>query len=114
MINDYLVRWSTANHHNVATQLMHQKTHSFAIQNQASHVIFNSLSPEERAVGVPNPPLINPRHNHNAPWHSYEVWSGNLVWSRAAVRMPVDRNTLASAMVGATQRKDAQKLFLEL
>jgi hypothetical protein len=80
MINDYLVRWSTANHHNVATQLMHQKTHSFAIQNQASHVIFNSLSPEGRAVGVPNPPLINLRHNHNAPWHSYEVWSGNLVW----------------------------------
>jgi len=38
MINDYLVRWSTANHDNVATQLMHYKTNSFAIQNQASHV----------------------------------------------------------------------------
>jgi len=38
MINDYLVRWSTANHDNVATQLMHYKTNSFTIQNQASHV----------------------------------------------------------------------------
>jgi len=37
MINDYLVRWSMANHHNVATQLTHYKTHSFAIQNQARH-----------------------------------------------------------------------------
>src|SRR6266550_7675088 len=112
MINDYLVRWSTANHQKVATQLMQQKT---LLRNSESseHVIFNSLSPEGRAVGVPNPPFINPRHNHNAPWHSYEVWSGKLVWLRAAVRMPVDRNTLASAMVGATQRKDAQTLFRE-
>jgi hypothetical protein len=54
MINDYLVRWSTANHDNVATtQVTHYKSHSFAIQNQASHVIFNSLSPEGRAAGAP-------------------------------------------------------------
>jgi hypothetical protein len=38
MINDYLVKWRTANHDNVATQLTHYKTNSFAIQNQASHV----------------------------------------------------------------------------
>jgi hypothetical protein len=38
MINDYLVQWRTANHDNVATQLTHYKTNSFAIQNQASHV----------------------------------------------------------------------------
>src|SRR4029077_15824279 len=38
MINDYLVQWRTANHDNVATQVTHYKTNSFAIQNQASHV----------------------------------------------------------------------------
>ena len=38
MINDYLIRWRTANHDNVATQPTHDKTNSFAIQNQASHV----------------------------------------------------------------------------
>jgi hypothetical protein len=59
MIKDYLVRWSAANHHNVATQLTHYKTDSFAIQNQASHVTFNSLSPEGRAAGAPNPPLVS-------------------------------------------------------
>jgi hypothetical protein len=32
MINDYLVRWSTANYDNVANQLMCYKTNSFAIQ----------------------------------------------------------------------------------
>jgi hypothetical protein len=53
MINDYLVQWSTANHDNVATQLTHYKTNSFAIQNQASHVTFNSGSPEGRAAGAP-------------------------------------------------------------
>jgi hypothetical protein len=53
MINDYLVRWSTANPNNVTTQLTHYKTNSFAIQNQASHVIFNSGSPEGRAAGAP-------------------------------------------------------------
>jgi hypothetical protein len=42
MINDYLVRSSTANHDNVANQLTHYKTNSFAIQNQASHLSFNS------------------------------------------------------------------------
>jgi hypothetical protein len=40
MINDYVIRWSTANHDNVATQLTHYKTNSFAIQNQASHLTF--------------------------------------------------------------------------
>jgi hypothetical protein len=79
MINDYLVQWSTANHDNVATQLTHYKTNSFAIQNQASHFTFNSESPEGGAAGAPNPPLISPRHNHKAPWHTYGVSAGNLV-----------------------------------
>jgi hypothetical protein len=46
MINDYLVRWSTANHDNVANQLMRYKTDSFAIQNQESHLTFNQLKGE--------------------------------------------------------------------
>jgi hypothetical protein len=37
IINDYLVRSSTANRNNVAPQLTHYETDSFAIQNQASH-----------------------------------------------------------------------------
>jgi len=43
MIDDYLVRWSTANHDNVANQFMCYKTNSFAIQNQASHLALNQL-----------------------------------------------------------------------
>src|SRR4030095_10986811 len=39
MINDYLVRSRTSNPDNVPTKLTHYKTSSFAIQNQASHVI---------------------------------------------------------------------------
>jgi hypothetical protein len=37
MINDYVVRWITANRDNVA-QLMRSEINSFAIQNQASHL----------------------------------------------------------------------------
>jgi len=80
MINDYLIRWSTANHDNVATQLTHYKTHSFAIQNQASHVIFNSLSPEGTAAGAPNPPLISqgtPKKRLGLPMEcAQEIWFG--------------------------------------
>jgi hypothetical protein len=38
MINDYVVQWSTANHDNVANQLMRYEINSVAIQNQASHL----------------------------------------------------------------------------
>jgi hypothetical protein len=50
MINDYVVQWSTANHDNVASQLMRHETNSFAIQSQPSHITFNPMSPgkEER------------------------------------------------------------------
>jgi len=51
MINDYLVRWSTANHDNVANQLMCYKTNSVAIQNQASHLTFNQLKGERDLSG---------------------------------------------------------------
>jgi hypothetical protein len=44
----------TANHDNVASQLTHYKTNSFAIQNQVSHLTFNPMSPEETAPGAPN------------------------------------------------------------
>jgi hypothetical protein len=37
MINDYVVRWITANRDNVV-QLMRSEINSFAIQNQASHL----------------------------------------------------------------------------
>jgi hypothetical protein len=47
----------TANHDNVASQLTHYKTNSFAIQNQVSHLSCNPMSPEGRAAGVPNLPL---------------------------------------------------------
>ena len=36
--------------------------------------------PKEERREFPNPPLICPRHNHDAPWHSCKVWSGNLLW----------------------------------
>jgi hypothetical protein len=58
MINDYLVRWSTANRDNVGRQLTHYETDSVAIQNQASHLVFNLILPEGKAAGTPNPPLI--------------------------------------------------------
>jgi hypothetical protein len=59
MINDYLVRWSAANHDKVAPQLTHYETDSFAIQNQASHLAFNLMLREGKAAGLPNPPLID-------------------------------------------------------
>ena len=46
IINDYLVRSSTANRNNVAPQLTHYETDSFAIQNQASHLAFNLILSE--------------------------------------------------------------------
>jgi len=63
MINDYLVRWSTANHDNVATQITHYKTNSFTIQNQASHVTQFLVTRKEERRELPTPPLISPRHN---------------------------------------------------
>jgi hypothetical protein len=78
MINDNVVRRGAANHGNVANQLMRYKTNSFAIYNQASHLTFNPMSPEGRAAGAPNPPLISPRHNQKAPWPSYGVCAG--IW----------------------------------
>ena len=59
MINDYLVRWSAANHDKVAPQLTHYETDSFAIQNQPSHLAFNLMLREGKAAGIPNPPLID-------------------------------------------------------
>jgi hypothetical protein len=53
MINDYLVRWSTANHDNVANQFMGYKTNSFAVKNQASHLTFNQLK-DARSLGDGN------------------------------------------------------------
>jgi hypothetical protein len=53
MINDYVIRWSTANHDNVASQPMHYKITSFEIQKQVSHLTFNPISPEGRAAGPP-------------------------------------------------------------
>jgi hypothetical protein len=41
--------------------------------------IKNGMILEGRAAGAPNPPLISPRHNHKAPWHTYGVWGGKLV-----------------------------------
>jgi len=38
MINDYVVQWSTANHDNVANQLMRYEINSGAIQKQASQL----------------------------------------------------------------------------
>jgi hypothetical protein len=58
MINDYLVRWSTANRDKVAPQLTHYETNPFAIQNQASHFASNLMLPKGKAAGLPNPPLI--------------------------------------------------------
>ena len=58
MINDYVIRWSTANHDNVATQLTHYKTNSFAIQNQASHFSFNLMLSEQSGGKVAYQPLI--------------------------------------------------------
>src|SRR4029453_14689839 len=60
-----------------ANQLIHYKTNSFAIQNQAIHLPPSSV-PEGRAAGAPNPPLTSPRRNHKAPWHSYGVCGG--IW----------------------------------
>jgi len=45
MINDYLVRWSTANRNKVVSQLTHYETDSFAVQDQASHRAFNLMLP---------------------------------------------------------------------
>jgi hypothetical protein len=58
IINDYLVRSSTANRNNVASQLTHYETDSFAIQNQASHLAFNLMLSERRGGKVAYPPLI--------------------------------------------------------
>ncbi len=58
MINDYVVRWSTANRNKVAPQLTHYETDSFAIQNQASHLVFNLILPGREAAGTPNQPPI--------------------------------------------------------
>jgi hypothetical protein len=41
MVNNYVVRWSTANHDNVFNQLMRYGISSFAIQNQPSHPTSN-------------------------------------------------------------------------
>jgi hypothetical protein len=59
MINDYLVRWVTANRDKVAPQLTHYETNSFAVQNQASHIASNLMLREGKAAGIPNPPLID-------------------------------------------------------
>jgi hypothetical protein len=58
IINDYLVRSSTANRNNVAPQLTHYETDSFAIQNQASHFAFNLMLSEQSGGKVAYPPLI--------------------------------------------------------
>ena len=58
IINDYLVRSSTANRNNVAPQLTHYETDSFAIQNQASHLAFNLMLSERSGEKVAYPPLI--------------------------------------------------------
>ena len=58
IINDYLVRSSTANRNNVAPQLTHYETDSFAIQNQASHLAFNLMLSEPSGGKVAYPPLI--------------------------------------------------------
>jgi hypothetical protein len=76
MISDYLLQWSAANHDDVASQLTYYETKPLAIQNQASHLTFSLMSPEGRAAGAPNPPLISPRHNQLAPWNSYGVCGG--------------------------------------
>jgi hypothetical protein len=69
IINDYLIRSSTANRNNVAPQLTHYETDSFAIQNQASHLAFNLMLSKPSGGEVAYPPLI--RHNQKAPWHFY-------------------------------------------
>jgi hypothetical protein len=51
MINDYLVRWSTANHDNLAKQLMCYKANSFTIQNQAGHLTLNQVKGERDLGG---------------------------------------------------------------
>jgi hypothetical protein len=56
--NDYLVRSSTANRNNVAPQLPHYETDSFAVQNQASHLAFNLMLSEQSGGEVAYPPLI--------------------------------------------------------
>jgi hypothetical protein len=55
MINDYVVQRSTANHNNVATQLMRHVTNSFAIQNELSHFTFNPASPKKKSGGSSQP-----------------------------------------------------------
>jgi hypothetical protein len=46
MVNDYVVRWSAANHDNVANKLVRYAIKSFGIQNQASHLTSNPLTLE--------------------------------------------------------------------
>ena len=58
IINDYLVRSGTANRNNVAPQLTHYETDSFAIQNQASHLAFNLVLSERSGEKVAYPSLI--------------------------------------------------------
>ena len=58
IINDYLIRSSTANRNNVAPQLTHYETDSFAIQNQASHLAFNLMLSKPSGGKVAYPPLI--------------------------------------------------------
>jgi hypothetical protein len=53
MINDYVVQWSTANPDNVVAQLMRSEINSFAIQNQASHLLVTLLDVMERARRAP-------------------------------------------------------------
>jgi hypothetical protein len=78
MINDYVVQRSTANHNNVVSQLMRHATNSLAIQNQASHLTFNPMSPEGRAAGAPTRRSLVQGTTKKAPWHTYGVCAG--IW----------------------------------
>jgi hypothetical protein len=55
-----------ANHDNVATQLTHYETDSFAIQNQASHYVESNVT-GRKAAEFPTPPLIVQGTTNKAP-----------------------------------------------
>jgi hypothetical protein len=61
VINNYVVRWSPANHDNVVNQLVRYGNNSFVIQNQPSHL--TSYSAEKVAFGRCCPLLRNRFYN---------------------------------------------------
>ena len=50
MINDYLVRWSTANHDNVATQLTHYKPNPSQFRIKRAILPSHPMSPKGKAA----------------------------------------------------------------